>query len=167
MESIINTFHLDWKIMLAQLVNFLIVALVLWHFLIKPIIAKLDERNKAIKKSFEDAKKLEEKLLKAEKIKNEKIDEGKNRAKQIVDNAVKEAEDNSSQVITATEKKIERLLSEAKDRIMLEKKAMANDIKGDVADLVINAVKKIGVEATDASQQSRIIDQAIDELKKK
>ncbi len=37
MESIISTFHIDWKIIIAQAVNFAVVFIVLYIFALKPL----------------------------------------------------------------------------------------------------------------------------------
>ena len=60
MESIIKTFHIDWKLMIAQIINFAIVVGIIWYFAIRPLIKKMTERTKTIEKSLEDAKKIEE-----------------------------------------------------------------------------------------------------------
>ena len=51
MDSIIETFHLDWKLFLAQVVNFTIVVFVLWRFAFKPLAKNLAERTRTIEKA--------------------------------------------------------------------------------------------------------------------
>ncbi|MBI3305605.1 ATP synthase F0 subunit B [Candidatus Nomurabacteria bacterium] len=65
MDSIISTFHIDWKIIIAQAVNFGIVFAVLYIFALKPLNKLMAERTEKIKKGIDDAKKSEEMLLKA------------------------------------------------------------------------------------------------------
>ena len=67
MESLISTFHLDLKLIIAQLVNFLIVAGILWFFALKPIMKIMKERTEKIEKGLKDAKSFEEKLAQAER----------------------------------------------------------------------------------------------------
>ena len=54
MDSIINTFHIDWKIIIAQAVNFGIVFVVLYIFALKPLNKLMAERAEKIKKGVED-----------------------------------------------------------------------------------------------------------------
>ena len=56
MESIISTFHIDWKIIIAQAFNFGIVFTVLYIFALKPLNKLMAERALKISKGVEDAK---------------------------------------------------------------------------------------------------------------
>ena len=55
MDSLITTFHIDWKIIIAQAINFLIVFLVLYFFAIKPLKKLMAERVDKISKGLTDA----------------------------------------------------------------------------------------------------------------
>ena len=56
MESIISTFHIDWKIIIAQVINFAIVFVVLYIFALKPLSKLMKERSEKIAKGIDDAK---------------------------------------------------------------------------------------------------------------
>ena len=56
MQSIISTFHIDWKIIIAQAVNFAVVFVVLYIFALKPLNKLMSERSDKIKKGMNDAK---------------------------------------------------------------------------------------------------------------
>ena len=56
MESIISTFHIDWKIIIAQAINFGVVFTVLYIFALKPLGKLMAERAEKIAKGVEDAK---------------------------------------------------------------------------------------------------------------
>ena len=65
MESIIETFHIDWKIIIAQAINFGVVFVVLYIFALKPLSKLMAERSERISKGIEDAKKSKELLEQA------------------------------------------------------------------------------------------------------
>ena len=73
MEPLIATLHIDWKIIIAQMVNFGLVFLVLYMFALKPLMALMLARTEAmlvstkaeVDKMIEDGKK----ILEAEKVK--------------------------------------------------------------------------------------------------
>ena len=67
MDSIISTFHIDWKIIIAQAINFGVVFVVLYIFALKPLSKLMAERSEKIKKGIDDAKKSDELLQKAER----------------------------------------------------------------------------------------------------
>jgi len=55
MEELISTFHIEWQLIIAQLVNFAIVLFVLWKFAYNPILKTLNDRTKKIEKGVKDA----------------------------------------------------------------------------------------------------------------
>ena len=56
MDSIIATFHIDWKIIIAQVLNFGVVFGVLYLFALKPLMKVMRERTEKIEKGIKDAK---------------------------------------------------------------------------------------------------------------
>ena len=54
MDSLISTFHIDWHLIVAQLVNFAVVILVLWRFALKPLGKLMDERGQTIAGGLEN-----------------------------------------------------------------------------------------------------------------
>ena len=65
MDSIISTFHIDWKIIIAQMINFGVVFVVLYIYALKPLGKLMKERREKIETGIEDAKKSSEVLQKA------------------------------------------------------------------------------------------------------
>ncbi len=66
MDSIISTFHIDWKIIIAQAVNFAVVFTVLYIFALKPLSKLMKERSEKIQKGIADAKRSDEMLKQVE-----------------------------------------------------------------------------------------------------
>ena len=65
MQELITTFHIDWKLLIAQIVNFGLVLFVLWKFAIKPLSKVMADRSKEIEKSLDDAKQIRDNLTKS------------------------------------------------------------------------------------------------------
>jgi F-type H+-transporting ATPase subunit b len=62
MDALLEAFGIDWKLLIAQAVNFGILFVALWLLLYKPVMKTLDERKALIAKGVDDAKRAEEKL---------------------------------------------------------------------------------------------------------
>src|SRR3989344_4480411 len=73
MESIISTFHIDWKIIIAQMVNFAVVFAVLYVYALKPLSKLMKERSEKIEGGLLDAKKSQELLGQATKEHKENV----------------------------------------------------------------------------------------------
>ncbi|MBI2636919.1 MAG: hypothetical protein HYW81_01875, partial [Parcubacteria group bacterium] len=52
--GLLDSFGLDPRLFLLQLANFIIVAIILWFLILKPLTKKLSERQKVIEDSLEN-----------------------------------------------------------------------------------------------------------------
>ena len=65
----IGTLGINWKLFLAQLLNFGIVLFILWKWVMKPVVGALESRRVKIEQSLKKAQDIEERLQKFEEHK--------------------------------------------------------------------------------------------------
>ncbi|NCP17055.1 ATP synthase F0 subunit B [Candidatus Kuenenbacteria bacterium CG_4_9_14_3_um_filter_39_14] len=163
--EILKLFGIDWKLMLAQLVNFAVVIAVLWFFALKPLTKMMRERNKEIEKGLDDARQAEARLTEVEKLVNDKIKETKFDADIILNEARKEAEKAKSAAAEKTKKEIEAMIEKAKKQLASEKRAMISEVKGEVGEMIVRALEKILSRGLTKEMDKKYIDQTLKELK--
>ena len=118
MEELISTFHIDWKLMIAQLINFGLVFGLLYWLAAKPLGKLMQSRTKEITDGLENAKKAEADVANANLQKEEILREAKVSAKKI---------------ITLSQADGKEMIKEAKDKAVLEKEEILKQAKLDVA----------------------------------
>lgn len=165
MDSLISTFHLDLKLIIAQLVNFTVVAVVLWFFALKPLIKVMSERTKTIEKSLSDAKKIEDRLAKTEAEKRQILEVTKKEAAGILEETNKKAEVNKKEMVDKAKSEIEKLVEKGKYQLASDREKMLSEVKAQVADLVIDATKKVLGEALTKDVDKKVIEDAIKKIK--
>ncbi|OGI67237.1 hypothetical protein A3A05_02540 [Candidatus Nomurabacteria bacterium RIFCSPLOWO2_01_FULL_41_12] len=143
MESIISTFHIDWKIIIAQAVNFGVVFVVLYIYALKPLGKLMKERGEKIEAGLNDAKKSNELLQKvAEEYKQNTI-----KLRQISIDAERELQKDLEQLRAKNLDRIKKDNDEwTKKRIEqmeIDKKALVESAKGELVTLAMLAAKKI------------------------
>lgn len=166
MDELVKTFHIDWKLLVAQLVNFAIVAGVLWYFALKPLMRVMNKRTDDIEKSLKDAKEIEQKLQDAEKTKQGIILEAQKEAQIIMEQSYKEAEQLKETKLHETRTEMEKLAAKTKTDLLLEKEKMIQDAKKDVADLVVAASTKIIGKNLDDAANKKLIEATIEQTRK-
>lgn len=164
MDSIIETFHLDWKLFLAQAVNFGIVVFVLWKFAFKPLVKKMDERTKMIEDSYEKTKSLEQEQKDISILKDKIIFEARQESKKIIDEAGVQAKKYDETMKSRTHNEAAKILSQAKDMIMEEKNNMMNQVKAEASELVILAVQKVLQEKITPEMDKKLSEKAVAEI---
>lgn len=164
MEELVKTFHIDIKLIIAQVVNFIIVVGVLWYFAIGPLTKKMNERAKAIEKGLDDAKKVEQNLEQTEKLKNEKLAEAHKEAQKIIEEAKKMAEDAKNQSVIKTKEEAGKIVADAKKQIAIEKDKMAKELKGEVRELVVMATTKVLQEVITEDKDRDLIKKTVKKI---
>lgn len=163
MNEIIETFHVDYKMLIAQMVNFAIILGVLYKFAYGPMIKHMDARTKLIEKGLDDAKKAGEKLETAAKERETKIQQTKKESRQIIEAAQLQAEKSKGEIVDQARIESEKVVEQAKGQIQNEKERMISEVKKEIGSLVVAATTKIVDEEVDEEKNSRLIAKTIAE----
>lgn len=87
MSELLHQFGVDWKLLIAQAVNFFVLFAVLWKFAYKPILEVFRTRRESIAQGLRDAEEASQRLTQADKIGEEKITAARTEALAIVSQA--------------------------------------------------------------------------------
>src|SRR3989344_8250900 len=71
--ELLTKLGIDWKLLLAQIVNFTLLVGVLTYFVYRPLLNLLDQRREKIRKAMEDAKHIENQKKEMEIFRNEQM----------------------------------------------------------------------------------------------
>src|SRR6266850_5344093 len=82
-----DTFGWNWKLFLAQVISFCIVAFLLRRFAYKPILAVLEDRRRKIEEGQLNAEKIRKELTEAEKRYQEIVSKANADAQKMIDEA--------------------------------------------------------------------------------
>lgn len=148
-EGLVGTFDLDWKLILAQGINFIIVATLLWKFAFKPVIATMDERGKKISDGLQYAEEAKQQLSSAEKEKAEKLREANTEAQAIIHGAKSRADALAAEQKEQVDREIAEKRRRADESIEQERQKVLAEAKQDIARLVVlTSGKVLGRELT-------------------
>jgi len=161
MDSLISIFHIDWKILIAQIINFGIIFFVLYRFAFKPLSKMMNDRTKLIEKSLTDAKDIEKKLTQTNSERDEVLSQAKKEALAIVEQASAMAETNRQKLVAKTKEEVAQIVSQEREKIVAEKENIKTELKREMADLVVLAVEKVMNEKMDSAKDKELITKAI------
>ena len=108
MGELITTFHIDWMLILAQLVNFAIVLFVLKTYAYGPMMKMMDERSAKIEKGIENAENAGKKLVEIEEKEKAVLVEARKAAQEIVAKAEAVAVKNKEEIIAEAKTQAEK-----------------------------------------------------------
>lgn len=143
MQDLITTFHIDWKLMIAQVINFGLVFAALYFIAAKPLSKLIKNRTEEITTGLENAKKAETEVANANIKKEEIVKEAKNEAKKIVAGSQADGKEIIKEAKEKADREKEEILKQAKLDAEKEKKNSDEQVRKDAAELVASGVQKV------------------------
>ena len=158
MDSIISAFHIDWKIIIAQAVNFAIVFAVLYVYALKPLGKLMDERSAKIKKGMDDAKTNAELLEQSRVESAAELARAQQKAQAMWQEKKAEAEQKATEMMAKTQNELKVMIEKGKKSLEAEKSKMVNDAKTEIASLAAAIAQKVlGSEKADPHLEARAV----------
>lgn len=143
MESIISTFHIDWKIIVAQAVNFGIVFVVLYIYALKPLSKLMDERAEKIKKGIDDAKSNSKMLQDTTLEYDAVLAKARIEANKIFQEGKKEAEVKKTAMLEEAKVEVGKVVESGRKSLEADKVKMVEEAKKEIASIAMLAAEKI------------------------
>lgn len=161
MSELLTKLGIDWKLLIAQIVNFLVLLFILWKFAYGPILAMLEKRQKKIEKGLKDADEAHKKLAESEERQREILKKARTEAKDIVEKARVQAEKSKSEIAVEAKAQAEKIILNAKAEIEREKEKTIAEIKSEIGSLVVAATEKVIGEKMDEKKDKELIDKSL------
>jgi len=159
MDSFIETFHIDWKIIIAQSINFVVVLFVLYFLLVKPLKQMMKDRTTTITGGLNDAKVNAELLNKTKKEYEEVLANARIEANTIFQEGKKEALETKRTMVENAGKEVEQMIINGKKVLESEKVKMIEEAKNEIVSLVVKATEKLLESHKDESFDKKTLEQ--------
>lgn len=164
--EILDQFGINVFLLGAQIVNFLILLFLLNKFLYKPLLKVLDVRKQKIADSLKNAEDIERRL---EKINDDREKELKKAAEEARE-VLKDANQAASIILAEAHQKAEasgqNLMKKAEEAIGLEREKLKQEIRAELAELVVIGLQQVTGKVLTAADQKDLIDKSLKTLGK-
>jgi len=148
----------DWRLLIAQAINFAILFWVLRRFAYRPMLDFLESRSERIDKGLKDAEAARKKLVEIEEKEKQVLTQARNEAHKIIVSAEASAKKRDAERLVETEEKTKRFLEDARVKIEEEKKKILTEAKAEIAEVIVLSVEKILKEKVDGAKDKQLIE---------
>lgn len=155
--EILAKLGIDWKLLIAQGVNFAILFFVLRRYAYKPMLDFLGSRAERIEQGIKDADTAKEKLVSVVAEEKSILKQARSEAKQILMEAEQDAKTRAREREVEAEAKIKQLLADNEKQLAEEREKMLRDVRSEVVDLVTQSVEKVLLEKVDSAKDQELI----------
>lgn len=164
--ELITKLGIDWKILIAQVINFLVLLFVLKKFVFGAVLAKLEQRKGMIAKSVSDAKHAEDMLKDMETSRMQMLEATKKKTLEMLEEAASAAEKTKNSIVEAARAESQAIFDQGKLQIAREKEKMLKEASDELGQMVVRAAEKIIEREFSPEDQKRLTASAIEQFKK-
>jgi F-type H+-transporting ATPase subunit b len=150
----------------ATVVVFLLFAFVLTRFGWKPLLDMIEERERTIRRSVDDAHQANTQAQALLVQHKETLREAGQQREDMLKQAFADADQARQTLLAQAKADSERLIEKAKEQIQREKQLALQEIRGEIAELAIGAASKIVESSLTEDAQRKLVDEFIEGLPK-
>jgi F-type H+-transporting ATPase subunit b len=161
---ITDKFGVSVPTLIAQMVNFCLVALVLYYFAVKPISTTLEERQQKISDGLQYAEEMKTQLAEAERERTEKVKQAAIGAQKILAEAREQSKEMIEVKTQEAAAQAEAIIRKASEATELERQKMLADVRQEVARLVVATSSKVLSRDLSDAEKSTFSESAAKEL---
>jgi len=165
--KLFGDFGVDGPHLLAQLVNFSILAFVLYKFAIKPALGQLEERIRQAEQLQSDRAQAEQKLADAKKTAQAELQKASDEAAKILNEARNSAKNTIEAAKGEAVAAVAEITRKGKESLEADRRQMLNEVRGEVSRLVVETAAKVLEQNLDDAQRSRLNEAAVKQLSSK
>ena len=155
---------LDPGVMIWAWITFFILLIMLYKIAWKPILSTIDKRENMIQDSLDRSEKAREEAEEILEKHNALMRSAEEDAQRLLKENRELAEKSRQDILEEARQSANNLISKAKVEIDKEKQDALTALRSEVAELAINATKKIIGESLDEAKQKSIVSEYIDKM---
>ena len=144
-------------LLVSQIFNFALLAVLLYFVAYKPILRMLDERSARIKKGLEDAEEASRRAAEIEQEFDQRMALARKEGQEIIAQATQMSEKARQDILEKAREEAQVQIEKAKDEIARERELAMADLRQQVAELSLSISEKVIGETLDEQSQRRLI----------
>ena len=162
--NLFGSFGVDKPHLIVQIVNFTILALVLYYFAIKPALGQLEERIRQAEQLQKDRSAAEAQLASAQKTAEANLVAASEEASKILADARNSAKATIEASRAEAQAAQTEVIAKATAAIEADRVKMMNEVRGEVSRLVVETAAKVLEQNLDDSMRGRLNEAAVKQL---
>ena len=144
-------------LLVSQIFNFTLLAVLLYFVAYKPILRMIDERSARIKKGLEDADLASRRAAEMEQEFEKRMAEARKEGQEVMAQATQMSERTRQELLDTAREEARALVEKAKDEIGRERELAMAELRQQVADLSLAISEKVIGATLDEKHQRQLI----------
>lgn len=164
--ELLSALGIDVKILIAQVLNFVLLGFILYKIGYKPILKFVQDRTAKIEQGVQQAEQAKTALAQATAEQQRLLAEAKQAAQAVLDEAKQAALVQGQQLVERSKAEAGKVIEKAKQDIRLEHDKMLQTAKAELGAVVVLACERILREKLTAPADQALIERTLADLKR-
>jgi F-type H+-transporting ATPase subunit b len=152
------------KLLIAQVVNFLIIIVVLTKLLYRPILRMLEKRRKEIAEGLALTEKMREEAEKLAAKREAVLDAARREGTKLIDEARGQAHEAEKEIVADAHRQAEELIARGRAEVVRQGEQMEKDLRGKTVELASAMTRRLLSEVMGAKEQHKLLSAHIKKL---
>lgn len=148
---------INLSLLVSQLVNFTLLAVLLYLLLYKPVLNMLAQRKQRIVASMADVDAARAAAAKAQQEYDRKVTEAQRKAQEIIALAAQTSEKVGADIKAEAQREADTIRQRARDEAVQEKAHILAEVQSQIASLSMAATERVLGQAVDEATQRKLI----------
>ena len=155
-----------FKLLLVQVITFIILITLLWKLAWKPLMKFMKERQDSIKKSIDEAEKTRQAVAKLEEEYQARFRQIADKSQELINMAKAEGARAKEEIIKQAQTEAQSLRRKSQEQLGIERNAIIQELRKEIASLSLVMAEKIIRQNFDANTQERYLEEILGEINK-
>jgi F-type H+-transporting ATPase subunit b len=162
--EVLHELGIEWRLMVVNIVGFVILLALLKKFAFGPIGDILAERERAVEADIEEAERAKEMALADKRAMEEELAKLDDQADAIVADAEKQAEQRRQELIERAREQSQQIVAEGERNVELATDRARAQLRQETAQIAVEVSERALREALDEQRQSALVDAFITDI---
>lgn len=162
-----ETLGINWKILIGQLINFVILLYLLKKFAYKPFLTVFEQRKKRIEEGIKKADEIEKKTEEIKVKREEILENAREKSFRIIKEGEVRGEEKFKEIVVRAEKEKNEIFEKGKREIELKKHEIEKKLREEAIEMSLILSEKILEEKLNAEKDKKIINRFLGDFRKK
>jgi F-type H+-transporting ATPase subunit b len=152
--------NVDWSLA-VQVVNFLFLLAILYRFLYKPLLGKMEERTVAIKRSLDEAQAARAEAARQQEENATRLRAAYAEAQSIRAAALQEAAEEQRKLVESARREAQQLVESAKAQMDSDVRRAREELRREVSEIAVTVAEKLVRRSLRDEDHRRIVEDTI------
>jgi F-type H+-transporting ATPase subunit b len=161
--SITSQLGIDWRLLISQAVNFLLLLIILRLFVYKPVLNILKKRQEKIEEGIAKTEEADQRLKDVDVVSIKKVKEAEDKAMGIIRSTQERAKEKEAELLEKAKEKEAAYMKKVEQSVLAEKETARREMEKEATGLVKQALVKTVELAPDKIDEA-LIKRAVEQI---